>query len=121
MGEAAYHSTVAELRKPELLVTEFVSEYPQVYARGPGDPADLIELAGVVGAVGYAIRSMKSSSYLPRSWKGQVPKDVMCARIEGRLSPEEKAAIRPCPTSLRHNVLDAIGVGLFHIGRLRAR
>lgn len=58
----------------------------------------------------------------PAEWKGQVPKDVMGRRIFAKLSDTEKERygnethrIRP---SLRHNVLDAIGIGLWFFGRL---
>ena len=101
-----------------LMTHDFASEVPQVYARGPGDPADLLELAGVVGAVAAVIGAGRATGYLPRVWKGQVPKAVMCRRIEDRLSDDEKDAVEKCPASLRHNVLDAIGIGLYHLGRL---
>lgn len=96
----------------------FVSEFPQVY-RGPraNDPADLLELAGVVGAVGRALSPADVRVVLPREWGGQVPKDIKNARVLAKLTPAEHARIEPCPASLLHNVLDAIGIGLWVLGR----
>lgn len=95
-------------------VVEVISELPQIY-QGPkqkGDPNDLIDLALVVG------RLYPDVLYKPREWKGQVPKDAMVKRIESKLTQEEKGRIEKCSASLRHNVLDAVGIGLFHLGRL---
>jgi len=50
----------------------------------------------------------------PREWKGQVPKDVHHARLVKTLTPDEMAMVeRAAPPSLRHNVLDAIGIGKY--------
>lgn len=95
---------------------EIVIEVMKVYRFQKGDPADLIELSGVGGAI--IAPSISAHGYLAREWKGQVPKDVMGSRIEAVLSETEKAAIEKCPKSLRHNVLDGVGIGLHHLGRL---
>jgi hypothetical protein len=50
----------------------------------------------------------------PSEWKGQVPKDVMNERVLKRLSVKEHEAL----VSSDHNTLDAVGIGLFHSGRL---
>ncbi len=101
------------------VVSELVLEVPQVYRQGlqKGDPADLIELAGVDGALAALITAGKTTGYLPQRWKGQVPKEIHHKRILAKLSETEKAAIEPTPASLLHNVYDAIGIGLFHLGR----
>lgn len=115
---------VYQARLPDFYVGGIVTEYPQVYRHGPGDPADLIELAGVVGAVVAGLSEsppVHITGYLPRDWKGQVPKDVMCARIMSKLTPADLAAIQPCAPSLLHNVQDAIGIGLFHLQKLGQR
>jgi hypothetical protein len=98
----------------------YVVEVPQVYRFGGAstDPDDLIQLAGIGGAVGSIIKPTSARGYYPRQWKGQVPKEIMIKRIETKLASQEVAAIVKCPPSLRHNVVDAIGIGLFHLGRL---
>jgi hypothetical protein len=106
----------------------YVLEVPQVYRFGKskGDPDDLIQLAGVGGAVGAALLKLPAPfkhvstahGYYPREWKGQTPKEIMLERIEERLTAEEKASIQPCAPSLRHNIIDSVGIGLCHLGRL---
>lgn len=97
-----------------------VIEIPQVYQQRfwKGDPADLIELAGVNGAVVARLDAHEHHGYRPREWKGQTPKDVHGKRIMKALSAEEASRIDPCPASLLHNVIDSIGIGLFDLGRL---
>lgn len=98
-------------------VAEVVIEQQQVYrgARGRiGDPSDLLELAGVVGAVTVAFSHLPVIGVLPRLWKGQVNADVMTHRIEfEQMTEEERATIEEHRSTLRHNVIDAIGLGLW--------
>ena len=94
----------------------FISEVPQVYRAGAskGDPDDLIQLAGVVGLFTGIIEADEYLGVKPREWKGQVPKDVHHARLVKTLTPEEMAMVeRAAPPSLRHNVLDAVGIGRY--------
>ena len=96
-----------------------VCEKPQVYAgrRAGGDPDDLMQLVGVDGALSVLLDAGAYVTYLPRTWKGTVPKDIHVKRIEAKLTPQEVAAIEKCAPSLRHNILDSIGIGLYHLGR----
>jgi hypothetical protein len=94
----------------------FISEVPQVYRAGAskGDPDDLIQLAGVVGVFSSIFRATTHLGVKPREWKGQVPKDVHHARLVKTLTPEEMAMVEAsAPPSLRHNVLDAVGIGRY--------
>ena len=107
---------------------QVVSEHPQSYiaSQQKGDQNDLCELAGVVGATCLALSrgtSWSVTGYLPQEWKGQVPKDVHNARVLKRLSPEEFKIVETCgvPESLLHNVIDSVGIALFHLGRLERR
>jgi len=94
-------------------------ELPQVYVRtrSKGDPNDLIQLAGLVGALTHWFHGM-TFTYLPHDWKKTVPKKIMEARILKRLSDEEKSKIQKAPTGMMHNVYDGIGIGLVHLKRL---
>lgn len=101
---------------PEVAV---VVELPQVYTRGSskGDPNDLVDLAFSAGRlVGNAtnLRTVR-----PREWKGQLPKNVHHARVRKALSAAELAVLDACnvPVSKRHNVLDAVGLGLWALRR----
>jgi hypothetical protein len=94
-------------------------ELPQVYvaSRSKGDPNDLIMLTGVVGGLVHWFSGM-SFCYLPREWKGSVPKEIMNARVLKHLSDDEQSKIQKTPKTLIHNVYDGIGVGMRHLGRL---
>lgn len=101
-------------------VDTLVLEVPQVYwgAKRGGNPSDLIQLAGVVGAVSFGIPAFKKPCFLPREWKGQTPKDVHNKRVLAELGALEVESIEPCGKTLLHNVLDAVGLGLFHLKRI---
>lgn len=103
-----------------LIIDDLVLEVPQVYVRGKGDPADLIDLAGVDGAIVGRVMPAREHGYKPREWKGAVPKDVHHARIRKTLSENELRLLEnSAPPSLRHNVLDAIALGKWWLKKQR--
>jgi hypothetical protein len=59
--------------------------------------------------------------YLPRTWKGQVPADVMAARIQARVERAGWAerVIPPKPARRWGDVWHGIGVGLYHLDQSR--
>lgn len=86
-----------------------------------GDQNDLLEVNGVAGALaGLLATGHNVTSYLPSQWKGQVPKDVHNKRVMNALTPDEADAFAACPASLKHNVIDGVGIGLFALGRMGA-
>lgn len=105
-------------------VTDFVCEKMQGYAPGQqkGDQNDLLEVNLTVGRLANQVECHSSANVhliYPRVWKKQVPKEIMCTRIEGKLSDGERAVIPPKLTKKeRLDVLDAIGIGLWRLGRL---
>lgn len=95
---------------------ELVVEYPQIYAKASQvDPDDILALTLVVGGV----LSLHGGGELvrPAAWKGQVPKKVMVNRILKNLSEEEQKILKKVKDN--HNVVDAVGVGLWKTKRLR--
>jgi hypothetical protein len=103
-----------------------VYEWPQIYraARSKGDPNDLIALA----AIGSAFAGLWSKDRLleiqaptPAQWIGQLPKSETGdpwdsprgARIKSRLDPIELARVQA-----KHDAVDAVGLGLWSLGRL---
>lgn len=84
------------------------------------DANDLLDLAMCTGAF-YGAISVEMRSRLtlvePAEWKAQVPKDICRRRIEGLLTDAEKAVIKK--GGEMHNVYDAIGIGLFALGRAK--
>jgi hypothetical protein len=80
--------------------------------RGMGNPQILVELNGIAGHVG-------NMWVEPGTWKGRLPKEIHQPRILATLTPEELALVMAVkPPSLRHNTIDAVGIGLYHLGRL---
>jgi hypothetical protein len=109
-------------RTTEELVDELIAEWPQVYAvgKGRGDPNDLPPLAGVGCALAALLPNATLNSTLPAAWKGQVPGDAFLSRILDRLDTTERACV-DVSKSTAHNAIDAIGLGLFHLGRMDRR
>lgn len=100
-----------------------VIEWPQVYTAGKskGDPNDLLPLVGVGCALCALASYAKLWRFLPAEWKGQLPKgEAYETRLRARLSAQELAVIEDAG-SLTHNTLDAVGLGLFFLGRFAPR
>lgn len=124
-----------------------VVEWPQIYTfgKGKGDPNDLLPLVGVSMALMGLLHAspsrvfLETFRYLPREWKGTIDPEEICRRVRRRLTPFEfsmvdlpsstcepcldRTSVRDCSksTCLAHNVYDAIGIGLKHIGRFDAQ
>jgi hypothetical protein len=101
--------------------SQIVGERQVVYPGAKGlrtNPNDLLDLAMCSGAFyGALCVDMHASLRLvePAEWKAQVPKDICRRRIEAMLTEAEKACIKK--GGEMHNVYDAIGIGLFGLGR----
>lgn len=115
--QAMAEATVAHLDlRPDVAVVEI----PQVYreSRAPSvDPDDLIQLVGVEAMIIGRLQPLRSVGYRPREWKGQVRKDAHNKQTLALLSAPERMAIQECAPSYLHNVLDAVGLGLFQLKR----
>jgi hypothetical protein len=112
-----------------------IIEQPFVYPRGQTkSPNDVVTLALNAGEWAGLYRQWADVRYvLPFQWKGSVPKKISHARILAKLSEAERAVVdaaisrgrscatkalgRPIAPSQQHNVLDAIGLGLFAVSR----
>lgn len=98
---------------------QVVIERPQVYGSGTArvDPNDLITLAIRVGrhVERFESKAIHVSLVLPREWKGQVPKPIHHKRILAKLTVAERSVVMQgyVPASKLHNMLDAIGIGLW--------
>jgi hypothetical protein len=125
------HATVAHVRAAltsagfvlETSFDEVAIEWPQVYMPGKskGDARNLLLLAAIDGALAYAT-SAKLRAVRPDEWKGQLPDTVVQGRVSARLDLEEAkvlaAAFERVPEGRRHNVTDAVGIGLWTLRRL---
>lgn len=104
------------LRVPASKSDFVIVECPRIYPHSDqrkGDLNDLLEVAGVVGIL--VAKFATARQVYPADWKGQVEKKVMNQRAWGELTADEKLKVK---NAADHNVLDGIGIGLFHFGRL---
>lgn len=111
-------------------VTEAIIEYPVIYPHGKTpNPNSIVklavsagEMAGVLSANGIHVRYVE-----PRAWKGTLEAGACCRRVWSRLGATERALAapfepEPAPGSVKDSkthTLDAIGLGLFAVGRWR--
>lgn len=114
-----------------------VIEKPQVYPHtGAKEANDLIDLAIMVGEYKRELGPDGVELVRPHAWKGNTPKHVHHNRVRRVLLPPELTLLGPAleylaacekateglrkpPTGRWHNLLDAVGLGLWKLGRLR--
>jgi hypothetical protein len=104
--------------RPDLAIVEI----PQVYVQRKqrGDPNDLVHVAIVAGVVIHLLRHSEEVKLVrPRTWKGTRPKAVCNDLTLSRLNDTERSILDgvDVPASLRHNVIDAVGLGLWELKR----
>ncbi len=119
-GPKAHHAMALEVSLRMNSAYWTVLEYPRIYPNHSNkraeDPNDCLELAGVDGAIA-AYLGGNVSHVFPSEWKGQVPKAIMIERIKKTLTKEETQRVELAGAK-SHNIWDAVGIGLFHLGRL---
>lgn len=134
--ELGYAAAVRESREdgPSPVV---VVEKPQMDARSREIPPKvLIDLAWNGALVAAALRPSSIVTVAPAAWT-TIPKPVMHLRIWRTLTPSEKslfpadtfvvlqdaarhyARTRRAKKHAHYNTLDAVGIGLFHLGRMK--
>ncbi len=109
----------APKEKCKLLKSEqLIIEMPRIYPGSGQQKGDLNDLLNLATVVGYAEAHFKQAERVyPATWKGQVPKKIMTARILASLTVAERARIQSAGAKT-HNIVDAIGIGLWKLGRL---
>lgn len=127
LGERAATLAYELDREIRTSVDAIAYEWPQAYADGK-NPNDLFGILAVSGhlvannvVIGGVVRS-----YLPREWTGNIPKTVggklpknpqsspRGIKIAARLRWAELGIFNSAET---HDEVDAIGIGLHHLGR----
>jgi hypothetical protein len=97
-----------------------VSEVPQVY---PGFqekvPDDMIDMALAAGAC--LSLAPNTLAVRPHAWKGSKDKKIHQAQLLNAATPDEFALINQVPKALRHNAIDAYGIGKWYLNRFMQR
>lgn len=99
--------------RPERLACEMPVElqsYKGRAALASGAVRKLAFLVGVIGGLARA-RGINFTIYEPMQWKGNVPKEITRKRVLRRY-PD-------VPPDTDHNIIDAIGIGMHHIEKIR--
>ena len=80
---------------------------------------DIGMLAFHAGMLAARVKAKSVRLVKPQQWKGSRPKEVDNRLTMGLLSDQERRIVAAvnAPPSLLHNVIDAIGIGLWAIGR----
>lgn len=74
--------------------------------------------AGEAGGVLRYVTGVEPEYIEPQRWKGQLPKKRCNEIVEAKLFIQEKSLLNKIkPLSAKHNVLDAVGIGLHCVGR----
>lgn len=100
-------------------------EQPVIYPRMKARPNDIVTLALGAGEWAGIFRPLAPVEYVePSKWKGSVPKAKHQPRIWAKLTETEFAIVERAfvagkvPKSLKNNVVDAVGIGLWKVKRL---
>jgi hypothetical protein len=127
LGRALAALGLAGAGAPGVLVVERPVVYPargrsaKRRTRSPNDVMKVAQSAGAWSGAGAAL-GLEVVAVEPASWKRQLDKDVVHARLREALSASElavlDAAVRTVPKKLGHNVLDAAAIGAWALGRL---
>lgn len=123
-------TTLDDLPDILLLPAIVVVERPVIYVQGrgsKGDPNDLVMLALLAGRIAgrFEMREpcVDIAFVRPRTWKGSVPKHITNRRTIDALGEDEIARLpkRPRAKTFDHNMLDAVGIGLWQLTREQQR
>lgn len=104
-------------------VDSLAVEGQQIYPGRRSNPNDLLPLAYLAGAVHARIPCLEARTVYPRDWTGGVPKEIRTPKVLRCLTREEQALIEGLhlPKSKVHNVIDAVGIGLYVCTRFHPR
>lgn len=94
-----------------------IIEEPTIYPHSKARPADVMALQLKVGQLKGRFEAIGCQVELvqPRTWKRQVPKPIHNIRTLKALSDAERRIAK----GKRHDVIDAIGLGLWKLGRMK--
>lgn len=114
-------SLFIKLRQLDVKPTCLVVETMKVYTMGKAKPDDLLHLMAVAGCVVGRFPEVEvRRGFLPSEWKGQVPKDIMAARVEKKVRERGWWDRVEVPRSKAHlnDVMHGIGIGMHYIEKV---
>jgi hypothetical protein len=121
----ALHATAA--LGESLDIGGLVVERMRVYPGSRVNPAGTLQCASVAGALAGAL-AMRQGVHCPTppmvevlaaDWKGRHDKKQTAEAVVRSLKPREAGHVTwDCPKGKRHNMVDAVGLGLWFLGRL---
>lgn len=132
-AESDRHSVTTSLQSSVQLV---VVETMVIYPHSPSRPNDIVNLQGLAGCVVGVLCSKwgaQTIGYEARTWKGQVPRDVLGARSELKVrnrgwedrvvttrvgTVRGKLQRKPLTKTELNDVMHAIGLGFYHVEQL---
>jgi hypothetical protein len=104
---------------PSIAIVEIPLIYPQRVQKG--DPNDLIQVAKIAGMfLGIISKYCAVEEVYPNQWKGQRPKSVDNKYTISKLGAQELNIFdkhNNLRKNLKHNIIDAIGIGLWKLRR----
>jgi hypothetical protein len=108
---------------PWEVVTALAVEKPIIYTDGEARPSDVVDLREIYGACMAGIDADYYFGPQPGEWKGSVPeKRIMNERILNIINPGEKTILIQSEANgtggMSDHVIDAVGIGLFTLGRM---
>lgn len=108
---------LAEVVIPSWKIVDALIEEPTIYPHSKASPVSIMALQLKVGELKGRFESVGCRVELvqPRTWKRQAPKQIHNARTFGTLTFEERVLVQ----GVRHDVLDAVGLGLWKLGRMK--
>jgi hypothetical protein len=86
------------------------------------DPDTILQLTGVVGGLNVFLEANHRFGYLPRDWKTKIhklkKKEDFTEYIVTRLDAKERLLVESLKGRARSDVVDSVGIGLYHLNRL---
>jgi len=116
--DAATMAAAIGFGSPHVILEEMV-----LRPEDPKSQAEDLLRVQLVGGIVAGRCGGRVTTVHPMRWKGAVPKRIHQSRIRDELSEAERAVLEAGTAkvrgALKHNVLDAVGIGLWGVGRMR--
>ncbi len=119
--QAGKLTRVSAISSPRLLERDrcrvLVLERPRQYPKSPVRPESNITLAVTAGLLAGRLDYTELVQVHPQEWKGQRPKETDHRYTKKVLEPDELRVALSVGGKKAEDVLDAVGLGLWYIGR----